>query len=163
TLTGGATGTGFYRDIPNGPAGWTQSGLVTNPSWRVNCTSPSSNLTPALSNGGLPTLGSSYNVTLSDALPGTFAVLASGLSDSTWSGGALPAALPGAPGCTLFVDPVVLEAIATTGAGTATTSFTVPNSAGLIGTMVFHQWGVLDAVNGLGIVMSNAGRASIGN
>ncbi|MGK0203009.1 MAG: serine protease AprX, partial [Planctomycetota bacterium] len=83
TLTGGATGTGFYRDIPNGPAGWTQSGLVTNPSWRVNCTSPSSNLTPALSNGGLPTLGSSYNVTLSDALPGTFAVLASGLSDST--------------------------------------------------------------------------------
>jgi hypothetical protein len=163
TLNGGATGTGFWRDPANGTPNWTQSVLVSNPSWRVNCTGPSSNLSPVLSNGGLPNLGSSYSVTLADALPGSFAVLASGLSDSTWSGGALPAPLPGAPGCTLFVDPVVLEAAATSITGTASRSFVVPNSAGLIGAQIFHQWGVLDAVNGLGIVMSDAGRASIGN
>lgn len=163
TLTGGASGTGFYRDLINGPTAWTQSGLVSNPSWRINCTSASSNLTPVLSNSGMPSLGSSYNVTLADALPGTFAVLASGLSDSTWSGGALPSALPGAPGCTLFVDPVVLDAVVTSATGTGNTSFSVPSSTSLIGTTVFHQWGVLDAVNGLGIVMSDAGRASIGN
>lgn len=163
TLTSGATGTGFYRDIPNGPAAWTQSGLVSNPSWRVNCTNPSSNLTPLLSNSGLPSLSASYSVTIADALPGTFAVLASGLSDSTWSGGALPAALPGAPGCTLFVDPTVLDAIATSATGTGSVSFSVPASTGLIGAQVFHQWGVLDTVNGLGIVMSDAGSATIGN
>ncbi len=75
----------------------------------------------------------------------------------------MPSPLPGAPGCSLFVDPVVLEAAATSATGTASRSFVVPNSAGLIGAQIFHQWGVLDAVNGLGIVMSDAGRASIGN
>ena len=162
-LTAGTGGVAFYRDLVNGPAAWTQSGLVDTPSWRVNCTGPGTSLVPSLASASLPKLGSSYSVTLADALPGTFAVLASGLSDSTWNGGALPAALAGAPGCTLFVDPVVLDAVATSVTGTGSTSFAVPNSAVLIGLQVFHQWGVLDAVNSLGIVMSDAGRASIGN
>ena len=163
SLTSGSGGSGYYRDMVNGPAAWTQSGLTGFPSWRVNCTGAGTALVPSLGSTNLPNLGSSYSVTLADALPGTFAVLASGLSDSMWSGGALPAVLLGAPGCMLFVDPVVLDAVATSVAGTASASFSVPNSAGLIGVQVFHQWGVLDAVNGLGIVMSNAGRASIGN
>ena len=163
SLTSGTGGSGFYRDQVNGPAAWTQSGLTNFPSWKINCTGTGTNLAPQLSNAGLPSLGSSYSVEISDALSGTFAVLASGLSDSTWSGGSLPALLPGAPGCTLLVDPVVLEAVATSASGTGSTSFTLPNSAGLIGTEVFHQWAVLDAVNSLGIVMSNAGRALVGN
>jgi hypothetical protein len=63
----------------------------------------------------------------------------------------------------LLVDPVVLDAVLLSGSGTGSVSFSVPNSNGLIGTEVFHQWGILDTVNSLGIVLSNAGRASIGN
>ena len=147
----------------NGPTAWTLSGLVLRPAWRINCSGAGSNLTPSLSSVGLPSLGSSYDIAVADALGGTFGVLASGLSDSTWSGGSLPAPLPGAPGCMLLVDPVVLDAVVLSGVGTGSVSFAVPTSSGLIGTEIFHQWGILDAVNALGVVMSNAGRASIGN
>jgi len=160
SLTGGASGIGFYRDFVNGPQAWTQSGLVDNPSYIVNCTGAGTFLSPAIGNNGLPQLGTSYDITLSDELSGTFAVLASGMSNTTWSGGSLPAPLPGAPGCNLLVDPVVLDARTTPG---ASVTFTVPNNVALEGVDVFHQWGVLDAVNPAGIVLSNAGRARIGN
>ncbi|MFK7741095.1 MAG: S8 family serine peptidase [Planctomycetota bacterium] len=163
TLTSGASGIGFYRDPVNGPTAWTQSGLVQNPAWIVNCTGPGTQLAPSIGNSGLPQLGSSYGVTLSDALANTFAVLASGFSDSTWSGGSLPAPLPGAPGCDLLVDPLVLDAVATGAAGAGNVSFNVPSSTSLVGFEVFHQWGVLDAVNAAGLVLSNAARASVGN
>ena len=163
SLSSGAAGAGYYRDLVNGPTAWTLSGLVLRPAWRINCSGAGTNLSPALSSVGLPSLGSNYDIAVSDALGSTFGVLASGLSDSSWSGGALPAPLSGAPGCTLFVDPVVLDAVVLSGAGTGSVTFSVPNSNALIGTQVFHQWGILDAVNALGIVMSNAGRASIGN
>ena len=58
---------------------------------------------------------------------------------------------------------MVLSVVVTSAGGTGSVSFAVPNSAGLIGAEAFHQCGVLDAVNPLGIVMSNAGRAAIGN
>ena len=70
----GAGGTGFYR---NPGASWNQSNLVQRPSWRVNCTAPQQNLTPAMSVNGLPQLGTSYSPTVSDALPNTFAILIS--------------------------------------------------------------------------------------
>ena len=76
----------------------------------------------------------------------------------------LPMTLPGAPGCDLLVDPIVLTAYVTSATGTATGPITVPNTAGLVGTDVFHQWVVLDGLaNVLGLVTSNAGRARIGN
>ena len=42
---------------------------------------------PELHNTGLPVLGATYNLDFTKALPTTFALLANGLSDSTWSGG----------------------------------------------------------------------------
>ena len=88
------------------------------------------------------------------------AVLVSGASNTTWSGGSLPAPFPGAPGCDLLVDPVVLDMRITPN---ASVSFSVPNNVALEGAELFHQWGVLDAVNSAGIVLSNGGRARIGN
>ncbi|MEC8651068.1 MAG: S8 family serine peptidase, partial [Planctomycetota bacterium] len=160
SLTAGTSGVGFYRDQVNGPQAWTQSGLVDRPSYRVNCTGAGTFLTPAIGNNGLPQLGASYSVTLADAAPNSVAVLASGLSNTTWSGGSLPAPLPGAPGCNLLVDPLVLRSASTSGSGLG---FTVPNNVALEGVEVFHQWAVLDAVNPAGIVLSNAARARIGN
>ncbi|MFN3241604.1 MAG: hypothetical protein ACE37K_08850 [Planctomycetota bacterium] len=160
SLNSGASGVGFYRDPVNGPINWTQSQLVTAPSYIVNCTGQGAQLTPAIGNSGLPQLGTSYSITLSDELAGTFAVLASGMSNTTWAGGSLPAPLPGAPGCDLLVDPLVLDATTTPG---GSVSFSVPNNVALEGVDVFHQWAVLDAVNSAGLVLSNAGRARIGN
>lgn len=160
SLTAGATGSGYYRDLVNGPANWTLSGLVDRPSYRVQCTGGGT-ITPNLGNQGLPTLGSSYSVTLDDARAQSFALFLTGLSDSTYNGASLPAPLPGAPGCSLLVSADVVSAYPTTANGSATAAFSVPSSPANIGVNVFHQWAVLDPVNPLGFVVSEAGRATI--
>ena len=97
TSNSGTGGVAFYRDTVNGPFNWTQSNLVDTPSWRVQCQSTSSGfLTPAIGINGLPRLGTTYNLTLADAVPTSFALMSSGLSDQTYQGLPLPLALPGA-------------------------------------------------------------------
>ena len=53
--------------------------------------------------------------------------------------------------------------VVTSPTGTASTSFSVPNDVSFVGVALYHQWAVLDAVNSLGIVVSNGGRALAGN
>ena len=119
-------------------------------------------LTPSLGNAGLPILNSSYTVTVDGSIPATLAVIVSGLSDSIYTGSPLPVALPGSPGCSVYAAPQVLDLHITNAAGTADASFNIPGSPGLIGIEVFHQWAVWDpTINSLGIVMSDAGRATI--
>jgi hypothetical protein len=157
-LVTGSVNLGYSR-LPGSPS-WSLQ--ILSPAWRVTCAPVFA--VPQLTNNGLPQLGSTYGLELSDALPSTFALLASGVSDTAWSGGALPAALPGAPGCDLLVSPEVLAAVVTSPTGAASASIGVPNSAGLVGVVLFHQWAVLDgAANTLGIVTTNAGRATVGN
>ncbi|MGK0157046.1 MAG: hypothetical protein ACI9SE_004022 [Neolewinella sp.] len=75
---------------------------------------------------------------------------------------ALPVMLPGAPGCSVYAAPETTQAELISATGDASATFMVPNSAGLIGLDVFHQWAVLDTVNALNLVVSDAGKASIG-
>ncbi|MEC8251782.1 MAG: S8 family serine peptidase [Planctomycetota bacterium] len=159
-LNAGATGVGYYRTAVTG--NWNQSGIVDRPSWRVDCGQGSGFSSPELGNAGLPSIGSSYDVTVSRAATSSVAVLLSGLSDSIYQGAALPAALPGAPGCELqaSADVSSVELVSPTGAASSTIS--VPNSASLMGLPVYHQWAVLDTVNPLGIVVSDAGKATVG-
>ncbi|MCK5944762.1 MAG: hypothetical protein KAI24_22425, partial [Planctomycetes bacterium] len=157
-LSAGANGVGYYRTAVTG--NWSQSGLVQRPSWRVTC-SGGATLVPRLGNVGVPSLGSSYDVTLSDALPNTFAIMVSGLSDQLYNGLPLPLTLPGAPGCDVYAAPEVLDLYITDGAGTASATFAIPSSPANIGVSLYHQWAVVDNVNALGIVMSEAGRATI--
>ncbi|MCR9244968.1 MAG: S8 family serine peptidase [bacterium] len=161
TLTSGSGGVGFWRDAatPN----WTQSGLVQNPSWRVSCAGGAQFAAPVLGNNGLPALGNSYDVTLADAVASSGAFLLTGLSDQSYMGTSLPAPIPGAPGCSVVAAPDSTQLIFTSAAGTASASFSVPNAASFVGIDFFHQWAVLDAVNAIGIVVSEGGRASIGN
>ena len=161
SLTSGASGIGFYRDLINGPSAWTQSGLTDFPSWRIHCTGSGSTLTPAIGNLGVPSLNTTYNVTLEDAIPVTLAVCVSGMSDTVYSGGPLPVQLPGAPGCNLYASPDLLQLFVTSAAGTASAPFTIPASPANIGVSFFHQWAVVDNVNTLGIVVSDAGQATI--
>jgi len=157
-LNSGTNGTGFYRTAVTGS--WSQSGLVQRPSWRINC-SGGNTLTPSLGNQGLPILNSTYNVTLADTIPSTFAILASGSSDTSWNGTPLPLPLIGAPGCDLYAAPQVLDLYITDGAGSASAPITIPASPANVGVSLYHQWAVLDAVNSLGIIVSDAGRATI--
>jgi hypothetical protein len=161
SLVNGASGTGYYRDLVNGPTSWTQSGLTTSPSWKMQCSGPGAALPPAIGNNGVPALSSSYDVTLSDALPSSFAICVSGLSNTVYSGGALPAGLPGAPGCNLHASPDVLQLFITSTSGTASTPFSIPSSPIFIGVSLYHQWAVVDNVNALGIVVSEAGQATV--
>ncbi len=158
-LTAGSPGLGFYRTAVTGS--WAQSGLVQFPSWRIQC-SGGNTLTPDLGNAGAPTLGSSYDVTLASAAPNTLGVLASGLSDTSYGGAPLPAALPGAPGCDLLVAADVLSLVAIDAAGAASFAISVPASTAYLGADLFHQWLVVDAVNALGVVVSEGGQATLG-
>jgi len=159
-LSSGATGTGYYRTAVTG--NWSQSSLVQRPSWRVDCGQSGGFATPAIGNNGLPSIGTTYDVTLSAAAASSVAVLISGLSDTMHQGTPLPAALPGAPGCSILAAPLVTEAQLITAAGTASAPIAVPNSLNLMGLPVYHQWAVLDSVNALGIVVSDAGKATVG-
>ncbi len=158
-LNAGAQGLGYYRTAVTGT--WTQSGLVQRPSWRIQC-SGGNTIAPELGHVGAPTLGSSYDVTLSNSAPNTLAVLASGLSNTTYSGTTLPVALPGAPGCDLLVAADVLSLFAVDVAGAASATISVPASTAYVGADVFHQWLVVDSVNTLGVVVSEAGQATLG-
>ena len=160
-LTGGTPGIGFYRTAVTGS--WQQSGLVDFPSFRVICNQAPQFAVPVLSNAGLPVINSSYNVTLADAVASSPAIILSGLSDTAFNGTPLPAPLPDAPGCSILAAPAVTSFTVTSAAGNASSSFSVPNNSAFAGIAIFHQWAVLDAANDLGIVVSNAGRATAGN
>lgn len=160
-LAAGAGGQAFYRAPVSGS--WTQSGLVTQPSWRVTCSGGAQFASPALANDGMPILGGSYRVTLADALASAPGALLSGLSNATFGGTPLPLSIPGAPGCSLLVAPEAAYGITTSATGTADWTFTVPSSANLLSVSLYHQWLVFDAVNPTGIVVSEGGRAKIGN
>ena len=164
SLTSGASGTGFYRDQLNGPQNWTQSGLVDRPSYRVNCQSPVTNLTPKMAVQGTPQLGGSYTPSVSDAVANSFAIFVSGLSDQSSSGLPLPLALPGAPGCQLLVSTENLRLEILDGQGAAQSTMTIPNNQALNGFGIFHQWAIWDpTVNNLSIVVSDAAAATVGN
>ena len=159
-LTSGSGGVGFYRTAVTG--NWSQSGLVQRPSYRVYCSGGGQQfLTPELGNDGVPSLGSTYDVTLADAAASAATFIVTGLSDTVYQGTPLPAAIPGGPGCSVYAAPDVTQLLFTTASGTANATFGVPSSVSYIGLSLYHQWAVLDAVNAVGIVVSDAGRATI--
>jgi len=97
-------------------------------------------------------------------LPTTPVVLMSGMSDAGYQGQPLPIGLPGAPGCDLLVAADVLATAVTSATGNAQSPLTIPNQQALLGVSVFHQWVVWDpSVNALSLVVSNAGKATVGN
>ncbi len=72
-------------------------------------------------------------------------------------------AIIGAPGCDVQASPDATLLTVTSAGGTASLSTSIPNSASFVGLPLYHQWAVLDAVNALGMVVSDAGKATVGN
>ena len=98
---------------------WTQASLVQRPSWRVNCGGSSWFAEPALDHVGLPSIGSSYDVTLEDAVASSVAIALTGFSDTVYQGTPLPSAIAGAPGCSIYAAPEVTLFMPTSASGWA--------------------------------------------
>ncbi|MEC7584376.1 MAG: S8 family serine peptidase [Planctomycetota bacterium] len=160
-LTNGNSGSAYYRGTPLS-GGWTSSNLITTPSYKVTCANAPFSI-PELSNQGEPVINGTYDLLLTNARPFSVALTVMGFSDTTWSGGGLPAQFPGAPGCDLLISPEATLMFFTSIQGNSTFVVPLPNNQGIVGIDLFHQWLILDSANPLGVISSNAGRATIGS
>ncbi|MBL8724929.1 MAG: hypothetical protein JNK49_12845 [Planctomycetes bacterium] len=122
--------------------------------------------TPQLGWFGTPEIGFSFDIHLQRGLPGSFAFLLFGDSDSTFNGTPLPYSLTplGAPNCSVLAAPVGNLLLPIDPAnGQAGFTMSIPVLPAAIGYRMFHQWLCLDpAANPLGLTTSNAGAATIG-
>lgn len=131
---------------------------------RVNC--QGGNIAPDLSVEGIPTIGLSTALRLTQARANASALLIVGASDSTWAGTNLPLGLGalGAQGCSLYVSLDAFLPLNTNAGGQAELTVPIPNTASLIGKGGFVQVAVDDPqANNLGLVTTQAWRLKIGN
>jgi hypothetical protein len=126
----------------------------------------SNSQTPTLTYAGSAQLANVFSVMLSGALPTVPAILATGFNNSVFGPVQLPwdMAPSGAPGCNLFVSPVIFGSSPTDANGNATLRFGVPLDLSLICGRAYHQWFPLDrAQNPLGLTASDYGRVLVGS
>ncbi len=114
----------------------------------------------------LPWLGDRFDYRVASLAPSTrFATLAVGISETQWSGGALPFDLGplGLTGCRLLVSPDVTLPLSAQ-AGSALGSLQIPADTSLVSSRAFAQVLALDAAaNPGGAVASNALRLTLGS
>jgi len=163
SFNGGATWNGPYQSLQwkfriwSGPAGHYEP-------YGLGCQGTVGR--PELGWFGLPMAGGSFNIHLDRAVPGNFAILTFGDSDTFEGSTPLPFSLQplGAPNCSVLgsllatslfgTDPVTGQAIVTV---------TLPPDPLLAGFHFYNQWFCLDAsANTLGLTTSNGGAAIVG-
>lgn len=124
----------------------------------------SNSLAPVLGFVSAPSLGGSFDVTLTGAPGNTVAILAAGSSRVAAGTTPLPADLTplGMPGCTQYTD-VIATLLAPVGAaGTAQRTFSLPANPAFAGVRIPMQWVVLDPqANALGATTSSGGEAYV--
>jgi V8-like Glu-specific endopeptidase len=164
-ISSGTAGQAFWRR-PALSGNWALSGIVTTPSLQVLCAGGGgAGAVPAISASGTPMIGGSYSIDVAFAAPSALAAAMTGFSNSSWNGTALPLSLTGlgAAGCSLLVAPNAVVGAAADPSGSATYGLSIPNTPGLIGTQLYHQWVVFDAAaNALGVATSAGIDAFIG-
>ncbi|MBK8095793.1 MAG: trypsin-like serine protease [Planctomycetes bacterium] len=132
----------------------------------AGCGSPSG--VPAMAFTGIPEISRSFTVRVTGLNPSgsQFGSFVLGFSTTMSTLGPLPLGLGGLglQGCTLFVANDVADS-ASTSAGQAQRTYTIPNAASFVGTDNFFQYFALDptAPNTVRAVASNAGRVRVGN
>ena len=122
---------------------------------------------PQISGGSsLPRVGQSYQVAVSATTVRAPARLVLGLSNLKWAGLTLPLALGpfGAQGCNIYCSTEVEAIRLTDNIGSTRFIVPVPNSAQLVGLVMYHQWWILaSSHNKLGIAFSPAAQVTIGS
>jgi Galactose oxidase, central domain len=123
---------------------------------------------PTLVASGGPRLATAFQSFLVNVIPAApLAVMATGFSRSVFAGGVpLPLDMgpSGMPGCTLFIDPVLVNVIGAT-AGVATSSLDIPGDPYFLGVEFFQQGFSFEfpGWNQSGGVLSNAARCVTGH
>ncbi|MCA8976546.1 MAG: sulfatase-like hydrolase/transferase [Planctomycetes bacterium] len=121
---------------------------------------------PVITTVGTPRFGQSYQPTLQGAPAQTFAILATGLSSTTYLGLPLPRSLRGygaGPGCSMWVSLDATAGAVTDATGSAARTIAIPNSTALLEFTMLHEWFVFDPtapLNPLGLV-TTGGLAAI--
>ena len=104
---------------------------------------------------GTSEVGYSFSLRVANVPSSTFGIACVGSSKTNWMGIPLPAAVAGAPGCSLRAAPDITIATLTN-AGVGVVPVDVPMNQSLIGLRLYSQYAVLDAsANSLGLSFSN--------
>ena len=166
-----------YRGSFNGGASW--NGPFMSLQWKFRIWSgPAGHYEPngAGCNGtagqpelgwfGMPMAGSSFNIHLDRAMPGNFALLSFGDSNTFEGSTPLPFSLAplGAPTCSVLGSLIATLFSATDPlTGQSVVTVTLPPNPTLAGFLFYNQWFCLDpAANALGLTASNGGAATVG-
>ena len=128
---------------------WTRAFTTNAWAWRVNC-----RMEPKISSIGTPTINKTHTIRLTNAKPKTPAILMIGIKR-------VAIAWPGAPKCSLLLDPLVLVTLMTDKSGSLDWREPVPNYLSLRGKKFPHQFVVLDFVNAAGLVFSGGGEVRL--
>jgi len=129
-----------------------------------NGCSGSNNLAAVLGFTAPPALGTTFGVTLANALGNAGAFLVFGTSRVLDPSGPLPRDLAGLgmPGCTQYVDAVGALFAFSNGGGAAQWNFTLPNNPAFAAVRIPMQWLCLDAAaNAFGATTSSGGECYV--
>ncbi len=152
--------TSYFWHPPTATAwnGTPPNGFNARWAWKVICAGGSS--APTLSNTGVPTVGTTFSVDLTNARANALAIFAIGLSNTLWNTTKLPWELTplGAKGCNLYVSLDVEFLIKTDASGKFVQKLAVPNNRALKGFKFYNQYAVADpGANTFGVALSNGG------
>jgi hypothetical protein len=113
---------------------------------------------------GRPVLGGTMALTFTNLPLGQYAALWIGFSRDAWGPHVLPFDLGavGMPGCTLYTGGEIVVSLMNW-AGTSAWAITIPSDPQLIDLAFFVQALAMAPVNAMGVIVSNAGEARIGN
>ena len=121
---------------------------------------------PELGFASVPTLAQNSTVLVQGGTPSGNAFLTFGGSSTSWGALALPFDLTplGGGGCSVLASFDLVVPTTLDGAGLGSVAFGVPNDPSLLGQPFFNQWVVADpGANALQLLLSNGGRARVGN
>ncbi|MCR9245828.1 MAG: trypsin-like serine protease [bacterium] len=118
---------------------------------------------PQLTMSGLPDIGQTANVDLTNLPPQQFGLVGYGFSDTVYQGNTLPLALGafGLTGCTLYASPE-FSVFVPTNNGSNTFALVLPNAPALVGLDLFVQYFVTDPTATGGAGVTNAAQIHVG-
>ena len=171
---GGAGGGSFHRDVAprcyanGGPCPSAASGTSTTGALKVRIDAGTGGSYSSFGQGcgnpaltlagiGVPNIGTMSSVAMSNGDPNNIGFYGVAFTPTNIS-------LPGAPGCTQYIDPLIVAATVFDGLGDAPSfDLQIPNYAGLVGVMVVQTGISLNPLaNALGVTTANGVTITIG-
>ncbi len=138
-----------------GPPSW--RGPFTTTAWNYNVICCATNPIPKIGNTGVPTVGKSFSIDLSQVGPNAKILWIVGIKRTN-----IDLTFAGAPNCFLLTDPLGVLPFSANGSGELSVQNMLPNNLSLVGFVFDTQFAVKDSVNALGLVFSAGGEGKVG-